>query len=127
MPAATDYRMPATPNACVVCGRPYDLSRQSFRFRRRSIDLPVCASCWKRHEAARMLVRIAVALAAFAAVGGIAAGVLSGHAEPVIAGALTAAVFAAPSIVLFRRRRPKLVAGEGIVLDIPKHGRVRVG
>jgi hypothetical protein len=122
-----EYQMPAAPNACAVCGRPYDLSRQSFRFGRRALDLPVCATCWKRHESARHLFVLAAGVAAVAAAVGVGAAVLTGHVEPVLAGAAVAALVLAPAALLRRSRRPKRLTGEGIVIEIPGCGSVRVG
>src|SRR3954470_1571402 len=118
--------MPEAPRACVLCGRPYDLSRQTFRVGRRPLDLPVCATCWTRHESSRGLLRIAIALAVFAGVCGAVAGLMTGHVAPVVAGATFGLAVAVPAALLRRRNRPRRIAGEGITLDVPGVGPVRI-
>ena len=91
MSRAGRYHMPQVPQACVMCGTPYSLSRQAFRFSRREIDLPVCSSCWKRHVASRTILRIAILLASVVVVGGVAAGLVASAFAPPVLGALIAA------------------------------------
>ena len=121
------FDMPEMPKRCARCGTPYGLSRQPFRFGARTVDLFACPPCWKRHELSRVVLRTAATVGAVAAVGGIALSVVSAGLAPVLIGCGLAVVLVGAALAYRRANAPRRVKGDGIVVDVPGAGPVRVG
>lgn len=109
-----------------MCGSPYALSRQSFRIARSVLDLPVCPSCWKRHVGAGTVVKLACGVAAVAILGSVVVAFVSNALSPLLVGGMVALGALLGASLCRRRHEPKRVAGEGLVIDVPNAGRVRV-
>jgi len=121
------FEMPEMPKRCARCGTPYGLSRQPFRFGARSVDLFVCPPCWKRHETSRIVLRTATTVGAVAAVGGTSLSVASLGVAPALVGCGLGAALAGVAFAYRRANAPRRAKGDGIVVDVPGVGPVRVG
>lgn len=126
MRRADAFDMPETPRACVKCGTPYGLSRQSFRLGLRSVDLFACQACWNRYVAARRLVRLTIPLCAAAVAGGVALSLASGGLGPIVVGSFVGGLTLGAAVAYLWRCGPKRAPGPGIVVDVPGVGPVHV-
>jgi hypothetical protein len=120
------FEMPEMPKRCARCGTPYGLSRQPFRFGTRTVDLFACPPCWKRYEKSRIVVRTASTVGAVAAAGGTALSVASLGVAPAVVGCGLAAALAGVAFAYRRANAPRRVKGDGVVVDVPGTGPVRV-
>lgn len=126
MRSKTDYHMPEMPGACVRCGTPYGLTRQPLAaggpvWRRRRVDVPFCAACWRRLATARRLAPVAAAVFAVAAGGGLALALASRAAGPALVGLAVGAAALAAGLWYLRAASPRR---RGSVLEVPGAGRV---
>ena len=118
--------MPETPRACVRCGTPYGLSRQSFRLGLRSVDLFACQTCWTRYVAARRLVRLTIPLCMATVAGGVALSLASDGLGPIVVGGIVGGATLGAAVAYVWRCGPKRGPGPGLVVDVPGVGPVRV-